>query len=128
MITFGLSLPHYDGLFSAGSTTGAVRTQAAFDYALRAEQTGFSQVWVSDHLWLDLDGERRRSPDCWTLLAAIATRTQRIRLGSLVTAAPLREPALLAHQVATVADSDLRKSLKATSVDVAFSLPNCSRK
>jgi alkanesulfonate monooxygenase SsuD/methylene tetrahydromethanopterin reductase-like flavin-dependent oxidoreductase (luciferase family) len=105
MITFGLALPHYDGLFPTPGVTGADRTHAALSYAQRAETAGFHQVWVSDHLWLELaDGDRRRSPDCWALLSAIAATTRGIRIGSLVTPAPLREPALLAHQVATVMD------------------------
>jgi alkanesulfonate monooxygenase SsuD/methylene tetrahydromethanopterin reductase-like flavin-dependent oxidoreductase (luciferase family) len=81
------------------------RTQATLSTAHRAEEVGFHAVWVSDHLWLDVaPGDRRRSPDCWALLAALAATTDRIRIGSLVTAAPLRPPALLSHQVATVVD------------------------
>lgn len=105
MITLGLALPHYDGLFPDPNIAGSARTRAALAYAERAEAAGFHELWVSDHLWLDAgDGRRRRSPDCWTLLTALATVTQRIRLGSLVTAAPLREPALLTHQIATASD------------------------
>jgi alkanesulfonate monooxygenase SsuD/methylene tetrahydromethanopterin reductase-like flavin-dependent oxidoreductase (luciferase family) len=105
MITLGLALPHYDGLFPDPGISGSARTRAALAYAERAEAAGFHEVWVSDHLWLDAgDSRRRRTPDCWALLAALATVTQHIRLGSLVTPAPLREPALLAHQIATVID------------------------
>ncbi|MER5547100.1 LLM class flavin-dependent oxidoreductase [Streptomyces sp. NPDC002589] len=105
MITIGLALPHYDGFFPTPGVTGAHRTRKALAYAQRAEQAGLHQVWVSDHLWLDVaPQDRRRSPDCWTLLAAIAATTRRIRIGSLVTPAPLRTPELLVHQIATVAD------------------------
>ncbi|GAA1862413.1 LLM class flavin-dependent oxidoreductase [Myceligenerans crystallogenes] len=115
MTTYGLALPHYDGLFPDASTWGARRTQATLAYARRAEDLGFAEVWVSDHLTLTLDGgPRRRSPDCWTLLGAIAQRTDSIRLGSLVSNASLRPPALLAHQVATVID------LAGTRVDVGL--------
>ncbi|GAA4896201.1 LLM class F420-dependent oxidoreductase [Streptomonospora salina] len=103
--TFGLALPHYDALFPDRTITGARRTQAALDYARHTEERGFDQIWVSDHLGLELDtGPRRLSPDCWSLLAALATATDRIRLGSLVTNAALRPSALLARQVATVTD------------------------
>ncbi|MGW7522991.1 LLM class flavin-dependent oxidoreductase [Streptomyces sp. NPDC054783] len=105
MITIGLALPHYDGFFPTSGVTGADRTHKALAYAQRAEQAGLHHLWVSDHLWLDVaPQDRRRSPDCWTLLAAIAATTCRVRLGSLVTPAPLREPELLVHQIATVAD------------------------
>ncbi|QJS10790.1 LLM class flavin-dependent oxidoreductase [Streptomyces argyrophyllae] len=105
MITIGLALPHYDGFFPNPGVTGAHRTRRALAYAQRAEQAGLHQLWVSDHLWLDVaPQDRRRSPDCWTLLAAIAATTRRIRLGSLVTPASLREPELLVHQITTVAD------------------------
>ncbi|MGH3626859.1 MAG: LLM class flavin-dependent oxidoreductase [Sciscionella sp.] len=104
MITLGIALPHYDRLFPDPAVTGAERTRRAVAYAQRAEQLGFDQIWVSDHRWLDLADQRAGSPDCWTLLAAIAATTTRIRLGSLVTNAALRDPVTLAHQVATVAD------------------------
>ena len=105
MITFGLALPHYDGLFPDPDISGKDRTLAALEYAQRAEAAGFHRLWVSDHLWLQLDdGPRRRSPDCWTLLAAVASATHTVRIGSLVTPASLRPPTLLTHQVATVLD------------------------
>jgi len=105
MTTFGLALPHYDGFFPDTSIAGARRTRAAISYAQRAEAIGFDEIWVSDHLGLNIDdGPARRSSDCWTLLAAIAAETRSIRLGSLVSNASLRPPALLAHQVATVLD------------------------
>lgn len=105
MITVGLALPHYDGLFPATDRKAVNRTRAALSFAHRAEESGFHTIWVSDHLWIDVaPGDRRRSPDCWMLLAALAATTDHIRIGSLVTAAPLRPPALLVHQIATVAD------------------------
>jgi alkanesulfonate monooxygenase SsuD/methylene tetrahydromethanopterin reductase-like flavin-dependent oxidoreductase (luciferase family) len=38
----------------------------------------------------------------WTLLSALAVRTSRIRIGTLVSSLPLRNPALLARQAITV--------------------------
>jgi alkanesulfonate monooxygenase SsuD/methylene tetrahydromethanopterin reductase-like flavin-dependent oxidoreductase (luciferase family) len=104
--TFGIAIPHYDGLFpqTAGRPTLGV-AEAALAAARRAEEAGFHSVWVSDHLWIEpAPGDRRRSPDCWALLAAIAATTQHVRVGSLVAAAPLRPVSLLLHQAATVAD------------------------
>ena len=68
---------------------------------LAAEAAGFESVWLMDHLaapaapqWDTLEG--------WTLAAGLATRTNRIRLGHLVTADPFRHPAVLAKMAATV--------------------------
>jgi len=68
---------------------------------LAAEAAGFDSVWLMDHLaapaapeWDTLEG--------WTLAAALATRTSRIRLGHLVTCDPFRHPAVLAKMAATV--------------------------
>src|SRR4051794_19957709 len=67
-----------------------------------AEEFGFDNAWLVDHL-VDTDG----GPDdgClegWTLLAAIAARTSRIRLGILVSSNTFRNPALLLKEAVTV--------------------------
>jgi probable F420-dependent oxidoreductase len=100
----GLALPHYDFSFPDGRP---VSFEAVAGYAERADRDGWHELWVSDHFWLDLtryggpEG-RNGTPECLTLLAALATRTRRARLGTLVLAAGFRAPALLAKMVATV--------------------------
>lgn len=71
--------------------------------AARAEEAGFDFVAISDHFhpWLASQGH---SPAAWTVLGAIATRTQRVGLVTAVTCPTLRyHPATIAQSAATLA-------------------------
>lgn len=71
--------------------------------AVRAEQAGFDFVEISDHYhpWLDVQGH---SPFAWTVLGAIAARTDRIGLATGVTCPTVRyHPAIIAQAAATLA-------------------------
>jgi F420-dependent oxidoreductase-like protein len=73
------------------------------DLAREAERVGVESFWVSDHFFGGAVGVPDR--DCleaFTLLAALARETTRIRLGVLVAAAQYRSPALLAKIVAGI--------------------------
>ncbi len=67
-----------------------------------AERHGFDAFFRSDH-YLAFGGSGRPGPtDAWITLAGIARETDRIRLGTLVTAATFRLPGPLAISVAQV--------------------------
>jgi G6PDH family F420-dependent oxidoreductase len=71
--------------------------------AARAEEAGFDFVAISDHFhpWLSSQGH---SPAAWTVLGAIATRTQRVGIVTAVTCPTLRyHPATIAQSAATLA-------------------------
>ncbi len=61
--------------------------------AVLAEEMGWDGVFV----W-----EAAYGVDAWSLLAAMATRTERVKLGTLLTPLPWRRPWKVASQVATV--------------------------
>lgn len=66
------------------------------ELATRAEAQGFDSVWVGDSV------TARPRHDALGLLAGVAGRVPRVQLGTAVLLPALRNPVLLAHQVATL--------------------------
>ncbi|HET8926655.1 MAG TPA: LLM class F420-dependent oxidoreductase [Microbacterium sp.] len=72
-------------------------------FALAAERSGFDAFFRSDHYMRMGPGSPLPGPtDAWTTLAGLARETSTIRLGTLVSSATHRHPAVLAIQVAQV--------------------------
>jgi probable F420-dependent oxidoreductase len=68
-----------------------------------AEEVGFDSIWVGDHYLYRGDGRPERGPwEAWTLLAGLAARTERVRLGPLVACLNFHRPLVLAKAAATV--------------------------
>ena len=71
-------------------------------FARATEGLGFHGFFRSDH-FVAFSGDGMPGPsDSWTILAGLARETSRIRLGTLVSSATFRHPAVLAIQVANV--------------------------
>jgi alkanesulfonate monooxygenase SsuD/methylene tetrahydromethanopterin reductase-like flavin-dependent oxidoreductase (luciferase family) len=67
------------------------------ELAVTAEQSGWDGFFLWDHINAFPD-----THDPWVLLGALAARTTRIRLGTLVTPVPRRRPWKLAKEVVTL--------------------------
>src|SRR5919202_1844212 len=89
----GLGLPDSEGLLD-GATA---RWTDLLAIAQRAEECGFDSVWVQDHLLFRFPDQEAEGPwESFSLLAALAAVTRRVELGTLVTCASFRNPALTA--------------------------------
>jgi alkanesulfonate monooxygenase SsuD/methylene tetrahydromethanopterin reductase-like flavin-dependent oxidoreductase (luciferase family) len=66
------------------------------------EQSGLEGLFRSDHYLSGFGAPDRGTLDAWATLAALAARTERIRLGVLVSPVTFRHPAVLAKNALTV--------------------------
>jgi alkanesulfonate monooxygenase SsuD/methylene tetrahydromethanopterin reductase-like flavin-dependent oxidoreductase (luciferase family) len=91
-ICWGVSLPNRGALFGLTNTGELIETAAA------AEQSGvFESVWFGDSLI------HKPRLEAITMLAAVATHTKKVRLGTICMASfPVRHPVLLAIQWASL--------------------------
>ncbi len=93
---FGIHLPQ------AGPAATAENIR---DAARQAEQLGFADVWVSDHVAVPRNAPYPPSAYILEPLVALtwaAAATERVRLGTTVLVLPLRAPVLLAKMLASV--------------------------
>jgi probable F420-dependent oxidoreductase len=90
-VELGILLPTREAVMS-----GRPETSWLLDMAERAESAGFDSVWVGESPM----AKPRHEP--LTLLAGVAARTRRVKLGTSVLLPALRTPVLLAQIVATL--------------------------
>jgi alkanesulfonate monooxygenase SsuD/methylene tetrahydromethanopterin reductase-like flavin-dependent oxidoreductase (luciferase family) len=103
-VRIGLALPHYDYSVPGESP---LTYATLLGYAKHADACGYDSLWMSDHLFLDLEkyggpAERSGSYDPLVTLAAIAREVTRPRIGTLVLCEALRPATVLAKGLATL--------------------------
>ena len=67
-----------------------------------AESLGYDSIWSPDHFLTSASYPEGAYLEAWQVLAAWATLTYRVRLGTLVTPVDFRHPAVLAKMTATL--------------------------
>ena len=87
---------HNPPLFGISITPSARNAQHAFTLAKAADSTGLDFITIQDHPY------NPTFLDTWTLFAALGASTQHARLLPNVLNLPLRPPAMLAKQAATL--------------------------
>jgi alkanesulfonate monooxygenase SsuD/methylene tetrahydromethanopterin reductase-like flavin-dependent oxidoreductase (luciferase family) len=90
-VEFGVLIPTREAVMSNRPEAAPLLAMAE-----RAEAAGFDSVWIGD----SLTARPRHEP--LTLMAAIAGRTRRVKLGTGVLLPALRNPVVLAHIVGTL--------------------------
>lgn len=76
--------------------------QTMLEVARAAEAGPFESVWVYDHFHTVPEPTQEATHEAWTLMAALAAATSRVRLGQMCTCMAYRNPAYLAKVAATV--------------------------
>jgi len=87
--------------FAFWSPQAGATVKILLDRAELAERLGYHSFWLIDHFWTlslpDVD-----LLEAITMMSAIATRTERVRIGTLVLCNSFRNPALLAKSLTTI--------------------------
>lgn len=98
---FGLFLPQGWRLDLAGIDP-ADQWATIHDLAAHADAGAWESVWVYDHFHTVPEPTEEATHEAWTLMAALAASTSRVRLGQMCTCMGYRNPAYLAKVAATV--------------------------
>jgi F420-dependent oxidoreductase-like protein len=98
MTRFGVQLPNFSGWAPGDLFDHLV------DLATAVDDSGYDSLWVMDHFFQlpPLGGPDQPMLEAYTLLGALAARTRRVQLGTLVTGVTYRNPGILAKIVTTL--------------------------
>ena len=100
-LRFGLFVPQGWRLDLVGIDP-ADQWRRMLDVAQRADAGPWDSIWVYDHFHTTPQPTDEATHEAWTLMAALAASTSRVRLGQMCTCMGYRNPALLAKIAATV--------------------------
>ena len=75
--------------------------KALIDYGVRMEALGYESVWAWDHVLLGVEPSFPVH-EALLILTAIAARTSRIKVGTGILVLPLRNPVVIAKELATL--------------------------
>ncbi len=75
--------------------------QGLIDYGVRMEELGYELLWAWDHILL---GVEPNFPihELLAILTAVAARTSKIKIGTGILVLPMRNPVILAKELATI--------------------------
>lgn len=84
------------------ATTPFPSHRVMMEDGVRVERLGFDAVWLPDHFYFERPAGLETYPEVWTLLTAIAVKTERVLLGTNVLAATFRHPATMAKMAGAI--------------------------
>lgn len=94
---FGVFLPSF-----IWEDDGPERARGIIDFARRVEDLGFESIFITDHLFAAKQFYSVNFLEPISALSLVAGVTERVKLGTSVMVLPIREPVLLAKQLATL--------------------------
>jgi F420-dependent oxidoreductase-like protein len=95
-LIFGVFAPQGWKTELAGIDGAEAQWAKTVEIAVLAEELGYDSIWAYDHFHNIPVPSHESVFECWTTMAALSQRTERIRLGQMVGCAAYRSPALLA--------------------------------
>ena len=98
MFRAGLQIPD----FSYPGVPDAQLFEKVSEIARTAESAGFDSLWVMDHFYQITVRPQEPMFEAYTILGALAARTERVKLGALVAGVTYRNPAMLAKATTTL--------------------------
>lgn len=102
-VQFGVFVPQGWRMDLVEITDPIAKYEAMTDVAKAADGiAAYDSIWVYDHFHTVPKPTQETTFECWTITAALARDTQRVKVGQMVTCLGYRNPALLAKIASTV--------------------------